>query len=242
MRREMADESAAFLDLGDLMPALPPRVEDELSDVIEGIPCEVTDPLELAAIIRNLGEVPSNLVRVAAMYTTRQNEVEPAVLVLYPLRDCMNDYKKNQRAAAEPFPTMYWLASQELHERVSLLEGAGRVAAFTDRLVASSDYLHAMTNMHAEYAADRWALLTPADRSLVEKKRWVRALRDVGIAGIRNPASVKCLHTHYAHYLATHNNLIGQWVHEELEAAAIGMSRPTGEPRANASDGHTGDV
>ncbi|ETV81219.1 hypothetical protein H257_05796 [Aphanomyces astaci] len=212
----VTDESSTFLDLGDLAPALPSPSQAELDDVIEGIPCEVVDPTVLAAIARNLGAVPANLVRVAASYTTRQNQVEPAVLVLYPLRDCTNDYKKHHRATAEPFPTMYWLASPELHERVSLLEGAGFVTRFTDRLAASPKHLQAMTDMHAAYASERWALLTPADRLVVEKKQWVRALQTVGIAGIRNPASVKCLHTHYAHFLATGHNLVGAWVHQAL--------------------------
>ncbi|RHY49279.1 hypothetical protein DYB30_011150 [Aphanomyces astaci] len=209
----VTDESSTFLDLGDLAPALPSPSQAEPDDIIEGIPCEVVDPTVLAAIARNLGAVPANLVRVAASYTTSQNQVEPAVLVLYPLRDCTNDYKKHHRATAEPFPTMYWLASPELHERVSLLEGAGFVTRFTDRLAASPKHLQVRP------ACCRWALLTPADRRVVEKKQWVRALQTVGIAGIRNPASVKCLHTHYAHFLATGHNLVGAWVHQALDQA-----------------------
>lgn len=38
-------------------------------------------------------------------------------------------------------------------------------------------------------------------------------VRKVGIAGIRNFDSVKCLHCHYAHYLGqpSHENLIGNF-------------------------------
>ena len=45
------------------------------------------------------------------------------------------------------------------------------------------------------------------------------ALTKVGVAGIRNFSTVKCLHCHYSHYLCfpEHNNLIGQWVHEALQ-------------------------
>jgi hypothetical protein len=48
-------------------------------------------------------------------------------------------------------------------------------------------------------------------------------LRDVGIAGMQNFDAVKCLHTHYAHFLArpAHGNLIGQWVHDLLHPAAV---------------------
>lgn len=77
-----------------------------------------------------------------------------------------------------------------------------------------------MAECHAAYARERWSMLTLHDRELVERRRWDRALRDVGVAGIRNFASVKCLHTHYAHFLATGNNLIGEWVHELLSSSA----------------------
>ncbi|KAF0694963.1 Aste57867_14186 [Aphanomyces stellatus] len=210
-------ESSTMLDLGDLAAALPPPPEDDISDIIEGIPCEVTDPAILAAIERNLGYIPTNLIRVAAMYETREtHEMEPGVLLLYPLRNCMDDYKKHHRKMAEPFPTIYWLASHELSERISVLEAAGLVTQFTDRLAASATHVQTMTRMHADYSTERMALLTPADRALVVRKRWIRALEAVGIAGIRNPASVKCLHTQYAHYLATKNNLVGEWIHAAL--------------------------
>jgi len=79
-----------------------------------------------------------------------------------------------------------------------------------------------MAECHEAYARERWEMLTPHDRELVARRKWDRALRDVGVAGIRNFASVKCLHTHYAHFLATRDNLIGEWVHELLSAAAAG--------------------
>lgn len=77
-----------------------------------------------------------------------------------------------------------------------------------------------MQESHESYARERWEMLTPSDRELVERNGWTRALRDVGVAGIRNFAAVKCLHTHYAHFLATGENLIGEWVHELLTAEA----------------------
>lgn len=85
-----------------------------------------------------------------------------------------------------------------------------------------------MAGCHQRYAASRWELLTDRDRELVEAKGWVRPLKDVGIAGIRNFASVKCLHTHYAHYLATKDNLIGQWVQELLDQEAAAAPVPVG--------------
>jgi hypothetical protein len=50
-----------------------------------------------------------------------------------------------------------------------------------------------------------------------------RSLRDTGVAGMRDFTAVKCLHCHYAHYLARpqHGNVIGEWVHELLQLKAM---------------------
>jgi hypothetical protein len=44
------------------------------------------------------------------------------------------------------------------------------------------------------------------------------ALVMVGIAGMKNFKAVKCLHSHYAHYLCRpeDGNIIGEWVHKLL--------------------------
>ncbi|CAK4068193.1 unnamed protein product [Aphanomyces euteiches] len=209
------DECSMFLELPQVDEPLSvsdASDADELDQGIEGVSSQVNDATVLAAIERNLGYVPTNLVRVAAM-----SGDEPSVLLLYPLRNCMQDYKKHHRKLAEPFPTIYWLASQELSERISILEASGVVSLLTDRLIANPAHVETMRRMHADYAAERYAMLTDADRRLVEQKQWTRALQVVGIAGMRNPASVKCLHAHYAHYLATRNNLVGEWVHAILQ-------------------------
>ena len=43
-------------------------------------------------------------------------------------------------------------------------------------------------------------------------------LRECGVGGLRVPEQVKCLHLHYAHFLATGDNLVGEWCENELEA------------------------
>ena len=64
-------------------------------------------------------------------------------------------------------------------------------------------------------------MLTSDDVALVKSRRWEFVLHDVGIAGIRDFTNVKCLHTHYAHYLATGQNLVGEWVQELLDGVAL---------------------
>lgn len=189
----------------------------------EGLPCEVSDA-EVALVQEELGFVPNNLVQVCAYvdsrgYTSRTRESKdhrPAALLLYPLRNAEDAYKKKQRAKVEPFPTIYWLASTDLKARVSLLEDQQYGLLLQKRLDADEAAKERMVQSHREYAAQRWQMMTPHDHELVKRRRWEYVLRDVGIAGIRDFTNVKCLHTHYAHYLATGNNQIGEWVHELL--------------------------
>ena len=61
------------------------------------------------------------------------------------------------------------------------------------------------------YAACRWALLSEADVHMVRERGWTGPLKDVGIAGMRNPQKVKCLHTMYAHWLAGMRRIINKF-------------------------------
>ncbi len=50
---------------------------------------------------------------------------------------------------------------------------------------------------------------------MVNEKGWSEALGvSRGVAGQKNFSSVKCLHAHYAHWLATKNDIVGERVHE----------------------------
>jgi len=119
----------------------------------------------------------------------------------------------------KPFPTMLWMTCPLLHARICKLEDLGWIAKLETRLRSSEQFLADMSLAHARYAEARWSLLSQADVSLVEAAGWTSALRHVGIAGIRDATSVKCLHCHYAHHLVRREdgNVIGQWVHELLQ-------------------------
>jgi hypothetical protein len=120
-----------------------------------------------------------------------------------------------------PFPTIFWMTCPELKSRISKLEDDGWILKLEKRLLTSphSDaYLRIMDRAHRLYAEERWSLMSEADKSIVRDNNWVRALKDVGIAGMLSFRFVKCLHTHYSHYLArpAHDNIIGQWVDDLL--------------------------
>jgi uncharacterized protein len=100
-----------------------------------------------------------------------------------------------------PMPTRYWLVDPDLVLAVSRLEGDGGVRAA--EVAVDADALAAT---HAAYAAER-------DAALPAEHRGPRP--HGGVGGTR--AGVKCLHAHYAYFLAGGDDPVGRWVEEHLE-------------------------
>jgi uncharacterized protein len=101
-----------------------------------------------------------------------------------------------------PMPTRYWLVDPDLVLAVSRIEAEGGVR--TAEAAADPDELAAA---HAAYAEERDTAL-PADH---------RGPRPHGGVG-GTATGVKCLHAHYAYYLAGGDDPVGRWVQEQLEA------------------------
>jgi hypothetical protein len=102
-----------------------------------------------------------------------------------------------------PMPTRYWLVDPEIVRAVARLEGDGGVRA-AERDVDPV----ALTAAHAAYADER-------DAAIASDHTGPRPTGGVG--GTRT--GVKCLHAHYAWYLAGGNDPVGAWVAERLEDA-----------------------
>jgi uncharacterized protein len=99
-----------------------------------------------------------------------------------------------------PMPTRYWLVDPELSTRVSRLESTGGVRAA--EAAVDPDELQAA---HDRYAHER-------DDALPGAHRGPRP--HGGVGGTRR--GVKCLHAHYAFYLAGGDDPVGRWVQEHL--------------------------
>ncbi|MDQ3980811.1 MAG: DUF501 domain-containing protein [Actinomycetota bacterium] len=99
-----------------------------------------------------------------------------------------------------PMPTRYWLVDEELRKAVSRLEAAGGV-----RRAAASVDPKALAEAHARYAAERDAAI---------QTDWTGPRPSGGVGGTRQ--GVKCLHAHFAWYLAGGDDPIGRWVAEQL--------------------------
>ena len=99
-----------------------------------------------------------------------------------------------------PMPTRYWLVGPDQVRAVSQLESAGGVrraeAALDPTEVAAA---------HARYAAERDADVDAG---------WAGPRPSGGVGGTRT--GVKCLHAHYAWYLAGGDDPVGGWVADQL--------------------------
>ncbi len=114
----------------------------------------------------------------------------------------------------EPMPTRYWLVGRQQVLAVSRLEATGAVrraeAEIDPVLVAAA---------HQRYAAER-------DAALPHDHRGPRP--HGGVGGTR--VGVKCLHAHYAWYLAGGDDPVGEWVARRLAepSAPLRRTEPTG--------------
>lgn len=101
-----------------------------------------------------------------------------------------------------PLPTLYWLVGRRESTAVGLLESQGGVDA-AEREIPPAEIAAA----HARYATERDAAI-PADH--------IGPRPSGGVAGTR--IGVKCLHAHYAWFLAGGDDPVGRWVEARLQA------------------------
>jgi hypothetical protein len=102
-----------------------------------------------------------------------------------------------------PMPTRYWLVGQRAVLAVSRLEASGGV-----RQAEAAVDPAALAVAHERYAAERDAALPPD---------WRGPRPHGGVGG--TATGVKCLHAHYAWFLAGGDDPVGRWVAEQLAAS-----------------------
>jgi hypothetical protein len=108
-----------------------------------------------------------------------------------------------------PMPTRYWLVEPGLVRAVSRLEADGGV-----RAAGTAVDPDALAAAHEAYARERASALPDG---------WAGPQPFGGVGGTRR--GVKCLHAHYAWFLAGGDDPVGRWVDARLRAEA-------GEPAA----------
>lgn len=105
-----------------------------------------------------------------------------------------------------PMPTRYWLVGEPERTQVSRLESEGGV----DDAEAAVDPA-ALAAAHARYAQERDGALPPGHAG---------PRPSGGVGGTR--VGVKCLHAHYAWFLAGGDDPVGRWVADRLEVGSGG--------------------
>ena len=120
----------------------------------------------------------------------RRGDGEPVVIRNAPLL-----------ADGTPMPTRYWLVGADEREAVARLEAAGGV-----RAAEAAVDPERLEESHRRYALERDGAL-PAGHSGPRPTG--------GVGGTRR--GVKCLHAHYAWFLAGGDDPVGRWVSEQLQ-------------------------
>jgi hypothetical protein len=101
-----------------------------------------------------------------------------------------------------PMPTRYWLIGPHEVLTISRMESLGAVKLAEAQVDAA-----AVADAHRRYAIERDAAMPPDH---------VGPRPSGGVAGTR--VGVKCLHAHYAWYLAGGDDAVGAWVAEQIAA------------------------
>ena len=104
-----------------------------------------------------------------------------------------------------PMPTRYWLVGELARRGVDRLESQGGV-----RRAAAEVDADELAAAHSRYAKERNAALPAGHAGPVPS---------AGVGGTRQ--GVKCLHAHYAWYLAGGDDPVGRWVAEQLAAVQV---------------------
>lgn len=101
-----------------------------------------------------------------------------------------------------PMPTRYWLVGAEARTRIGRLESTGAIDLAETEIDGDE-----LRRAHASYAAERDAALPEGYEGPVPTG---------GVGGTRR--GIKCLHAHWAWYLAGGDDPVGRWIEERLTA------------------------
>lgn len=140
-------------------------------------------------LIAHIGALLGRTPRCSFEVAAVDAEGEPLVIRNAPLLD-----------DGTPMPTRYWLVDPQILREVSRLEAAGGVD-LAERSVDPEE----LASAHRRYAAERDGALPDDHRGPVPSG---------GVGGTR--IGVKCLHAHYAWYLAGGDDPVGRWVAQRL--------------------------
>lgn len=110
-------------------------------------------------------------------------------------------------SARTPFPTIYWLTCPLLNKKIAILENQGWINEFQEQIDRDRSFQRVFMESQKAYLKTRKRMIATVD----DVPNYAQeVLTEAGIGGVTDLSRVKCLHAHYAHYLASGENPIGQ--------------------------------
>ncbi|KDE38880.1 putative toxin to DivIC [Nitrincola lacisaponensis] len=156
-------------------------------------------PEQLEIITRQLGRKPRGIAAIA-------HATDAGVPVVLQMRSLV---------ANKPFPTLYWLCSQDLDKAIARIESSGWIKSIEAELQQDDELRARYHQQQADYVARRWQLMFAEDRAALEAQGFAELFNTLGIGGIAQWDKVRCLHMQYAHHLVA-ENLVGQRMDAEF--------------------------
>ncbi|HEY8486620.1 MAG TPA: DUF501 domain-containing protein [Limnochordales bacterium] len=198
---------------------------------------ELPSPHDVATIGAQIGRPARGVLAVA----WRCHEGKPGVAVVAPVIAGERSFKISKPDSDipndppggpwVPFPTTFWLCCPAVVARVSMLESTGWIQRLEQELRAHPEAARELEAAHREAARLRQQLLAVQPelrrRAADMGPGALRRLVESGVAGIRHPQGVKCLHAHLADFLGRWRNPVGRRVAELLvEGVAANAAQP----------------
>jgi len=162
------------------------------------------DAQQLTLIEQQLGRTPRGLVGIA-------HQTEDGIPVVLQMRSLVDD---------QPFPTLYWLSSKDLHRALARIEDQGWVKSIEAELAEEGELYQAYQQDQRAYVEARWQAMTAEDRSRIEALGFLDLFNRYGIGGIANWGKVRCLHMQYAQHLVM-GNAIGRRLDAEFDLPTL---------------------
>ncbi|MGM0501309.1 MAG: DUF501 domain-containing protein [Bacillota bacterium] len=166
---------------------------------------EMVSKQDKQVLQKQLGRTPRNIVEIVVKCSAGF----PQVFVTAPI---LND-------SDNIFPTTFWLSCPELNYRIAKLEDQGFVRTIKEKIDQDLKLKSRLKQAHQDYATYRTNLMSSEQLEELKDKNegQYRVIKESGVGGIMDFAGIKCLHTHYAHYLVDANNPVGELVEQLLE-------------------------
>jgi hypothetical protein len=173
-------------------------------------------------------------------YQLSRNEVYPFSIIKrcpagFPQVILLSPQRGEDSLNFTAFSTPLWLTCPLLNDKIHAIESKGYIKRIEEFIAEDDSLGEQMRRAHISYAYMRINIYKKHFNDVVHLEKFCKISRS-GIGGIHDPATLKCLHLHYAHYMVCADNCAGQIIDALLE----GEHHCQGENCSNARSSDRG--